>query len=230
LITVAVIISPLSPLLHIDREILFFPEEPIASDPCNPSPCGPNAQCRVSNNAAVCECLPGYFGNAFSSGCRPECVISADCPRDRACVRSKCIDPCPGVCGYNAQCNVVNHSPVCSCPQPLTGDPFLECKKTPPLPVDPCNPSPCNVNGQCRVVNGQALCSYPECVINQDCPRDKACYAQRCRDPCVDACGVNAICNVVNHNAVCSCPSGYQGSPQVECKRTPLPGINFVFN
>lgn len=108
---------------------LVFTEEP--TDPCNPSPCGPNTQCRTVSGAAICECLPGYHGNPTSSGCRPECVISADCPRDRACVRSKCIDPCPGVCGFNAQCNVINHSPVCSCPQPLTGDPFLECRQAP---------------------------------------------------------------------------------------------------
>ena len=88
-------------------------------------------------------------------------------------------------------------------------------------PADPCNPSPCNVNGQCRVVNGAAVCIYPECVINQDCPRDKACFAQKCSDPCVDACGVNALCQVVNHNPVCSCPQGYIGSPRISCQLQP---------
>jgi hypothetical protein len=88
---------------------------------------------------------------------------------------------------------------------------------------DPCNPSPCSVNGQCRVVNGAAACYYPECVINQDCARDKACFAQKCKDPCVDACGFNALCQVVNHNPVCSCPAGFMGSARVECKREPQP-------
>lgn len=72
------------------------------------------------------------------------------------------------------------------------------------------------------MVNGAALCQYPECVINQDCARDKACFSQRCRDPCVDACGLNAICQVVNHQAVCSCPPGYYGEPRVQCRRQPL--------
>lgn len=224
-------------------------------DPCNPSPCGPNAICRSVNGNAVCECPPNYFGNPSTSGCRPECVISSDCPRNRACVNTRCVDPCPGVCGYNAVCQVINHSPVCSCPQPLMGDPFVECKKAPgnvflvsflickfldvpysylnltsisALPVDPCNPSPCNINGQCRVVSGQAVCIYPECIINQDCSRDKACYEQRCRNPCIDACGLNAICDVVNHSPVCSCPTGYEGNAKVSCRVRPPEG-KFLF-
>lgn len=38
-------------------------------------------------------------------GCRPECVLSSDCPSDKACIRNKCKDPCPGVCGLNAECS-----------------------------------------------------------------------------------------------------------------------------
>lgn len=72
------------------------------------------------------------------------------------------------------------------------------------------------------MVGGAAVCVYPECVINQDCPRDKACFSQRCRDPCVDACGLNALCTVVNHQAVCSCPPGFFGEPRVQCKRPVL--------
>lgn len=96
-------------------------------------------------------------------------------------------------------------------------------------PQDPCNPSPCGRNGQCRVINGIASCVYPECIINQDCPRDKACFNQKCRDPCVDACGINAICQVVNHNAVCSCPPGYVGEPRLQCSIRVEQGIE-LFN
>ncbi|KAJ8890112.1 hypothetical protein PR048_009619 [Dryococelus australis] len=194
---------------------------PKPEDPCRPSPCGPNTQCRISDGVAVCVCLPGFEGNPNGAGCRPECVLSSDCPRDKACMNTKCVDPCPGVCGYGARCVVINHSPVCSCPPPTTGDPFTECKEREVVPSDPCNLSPCRPNGQCRVVNGVASCIYPECIINQDCPRDKACYTQRCRDPCVGACGVNAICQVVNHNAICSCPEGYIGLPHIRCDFKP---------
>lgn len=99
--------------------------------PCSPSPCGPNTICRVVHDIAVCECMPGFEGSPSTSGCHPECVINADCPRHRACVNNKCVDPCPGVCGYKAVCQTLNHSPVCSCPPPLVGDAFVECKDIP---------------------------------------------------------------------------------------------------
>lgn len=61
--------------------------------------------------------------------CRPECMISADCALDKACVNSKCQDPCPGTCGLNARCIVTNHNPICSCTPGFTGDPFVRCIK-----------------------------------------------------------------------------------------------------
>ncbi|KAG8227100.1 hypothetical protein J437_LFUL007437 [Ladona fulva] len=187
------------------------------SDPCQPSPCGPGAICRVTpQGIATCECPPGLIGTG-DLGCRPECVLDSDCPGNKACSNSKCRDPCPGVCGYRALCQVVNHSPICTCPVPLRGDPFIECKDIPAPPVDPCNPSPCGVNGQCYVNNGIGICTYPECIVNGDCPRDKACYAQKCSDPCVGACGLNALCRAVNHVAVCSCPAGYMGDAHIQC-------------
>lgn len=59
--------------------------------------------------------------------CRPECVVSAECSQDKACQNLKCIDPCPGTCGSNARCQVLNHNPICSCTSGYTGDPFLRC-------------------------------------------------------------------------------------------------------
>lgn len=91
-------------------------------DPCSLYPCGPNAQC----NGNECECLPGYSGNP-NEGCRPECILNSECPRDKYCLRNKCTDPCPSVCGLNAQCTVVNHIPVCNCIAGYEGDPFAGC-------------------------------------------------------------------------------------------------------
>ena len=95
-------------------------------NPCNPSPCGANAVCKERNGAGSCTCLPEYFGDPYT-GCRPECVINSDCSQDKACVRNKCVSPCPGVCGYNAECNVINHIPVCTCAPGYTGDAFRGC-------------------------------------------------------------------------------------------------------
>lgn len=94
--------------------------------PCTPSPCGPNADCREQSGAGSCMCIAGYFGNPYE-GCRPECLVNSDCPSNRACTRNKCIDPCPGTCGVNADCQVVNHAPLCTCRNGYTGDPFQQC-------------------------------------------------------------------------------------------------------
>lgn len=217
----------------------------VEKDPCNPSPCGSNAQC--SNG--ICTCLPEYQGDPYS-GCRPECVLSTDCPRNRACIRNKCTDPCPGTCGQNAQCDVINHIPMCSCLQNFAGNAFIECRPIPgniqvhfinagkinnnfdiiaPVKTYPCNPSPCGPNSQCREINEQAVCSCvpgyigspptcrPECIVSSDCPLNEACVNQKCINPCPGTCGVGAKCQVVNHNPICSCPSGYTGDPFIRC-------------
>lgn len=94
---------------------------------CSPSPCGPYSICREVKGHAVCSCQPNYIG--APPNCRPECIVSSECALDKACVNQRCIDPCPGTCGQHARCQVVNHSPVCSCPSGYTGDPFVRCVK-----------------------------------------------------------------------------------------------------
>lgn len=96
------------------------------STPCSPSPCGINAICKERSNAGSCSCLEGYIGNPYE-GCRPECVVNTDCAMNQACLNNKCADPCPGSCGSNAVCQVVNHSPLCTCLNSYTGDPFRYC-------------------------------------------------------------------------------------------------------
>lgn len=201
------------------------PREPVKDDPCDPSPCGSNAQC--SNG--VCSCLPEYQGDPYR-GCRPECVLNSECPRDKACIRSKCVDPCPGTCGQDALCEVMNHIPICSCPNGMAGNAFVQCiPQRTPIETNPCRPSPCGQNSQCRNVNGQAVCSCvvgyvgsppscrPECSVNSDCVQNMACTNFKCKDPCPGTCGLGARCNVVNHNPICSCPQRMTGDPFVRC-------------
>ena len=99
-------------------------------DPCNPSPCGSNAECTDRNGAASCRCIQDYFGDPYVA-CRPECTINADCPSNKACSRLHCVDPCPGLCGTNAECRVINHIPTCTCIQGYEGDPFSACRLRP---------------------------------------------------------------------------------------------------
>lgn len=111
--------------------MLFFAVEPIRdiSNPCVPSPCGPNAECRNIGNTPSCSCLINFIGSP--PNCRPECSIHSDCPSDRACINSKCQDPCPGSCGVSASCNVLNHIPICTCLEGYIGDPFTSCRLQP---------------------------------------------------------------------------------------------------
>lgn len=100
-------------------------QEQVTINPCSPSPCGPNSQCRDANNQAICTCLPTFFG--YPPNCRPECTINSDCSMNTACLNQRCRDPCPGTCGINAECQVINHNAICSCPLHLSGDPFSKC-------------------------------------------------------------------------------------------------------
>lgn len=108
---------------------VFFIVVHVEPDPCNPSPCGPNSLCRSNNGKASCSCLPP--NKEGPNGCRPECVVSSECPANRACVNNKCIDPCSGVCGIKARCETINHSPICSCSPNDSGDPFVRCFNVP---------------------------------------------------------------------------------------------------
>jgi hypothetical protein len=103
---------------------------PIPPNPCTPNPCGPNSQCQAVSGQAECGCLSNMIGSA--PNCRPECILNSDCPASSACVNQKCVDPCPGTCGSNSECRVVNHSPVCSCVAGFTGNAFNDCR---PVPV-----------------------------------------------------------------------------------------------
>lgn len=112
---------------HYKTSFYLFLVTPLPRDPCQPSPCGSYSNCRVIDNHAVCSCQPNYVGSPPQ--CRPECVVSTDCAQNMACIDQKCRDPCPGTCGQNADCQVINHNPVCSCTSGYTGDPFFGCVK-----------------------------------------------------------------------------------------------------
>ena len=107
----------------------FPAERPVEIiEPCNPSPCGRNAQCSQQRGAASCRCIGDYTGNPYIE-CRPECLVNTECPPTKACINQHCVDPCPGVCAINADCSVTNHAPVCRCLQGYTGDAFTSCQR-----------------------------------------------------------------------------------------------------
>jgi hypothetical protein len=103
-------------------------------------------------------------------------------------------------------------------------------------PRHPCNPSPCGGNAVCRELNGAGSCTCvqdyfgdpysgcrPECVTNSECPRDKSCVNNKCKDPCPGTCGLNAECRVYNHAPNCNCLPGYTGNALRSCHLPPPP-------
>lgn len=173
--------------------------------------------CREQNGAGSCSCLPEFYGDPYT-GCRPECVQNSDCDKRKACLNQKCVDPCPGTCGTNAECAVLNHSPICSCLPGYTGEPFTAChiipqgntqqpkerinsnqisNSDPIVPVNPCDPSPCGPYSQCREVNGHAVCT---------CQTNYIGTPPMCRPECVvsSECALDKAC--VNQRCVDPCP------------------------
>lgn len=204
----------------------------IQADPCYPSPCGPNSNCRVNSQQAVCSCLDNYVGSA--PFCRPECVQNDECPKNFACINLKCVDPCSNLCSsQNAICNVVNHNPICQCNPGYEGNPLNACykKRVEIIPENPCYPNPCGSFSDCRNINNVASCSCirdyvgsppncrPECLVSSQCVGNKACVNERCIDPCVGLCGSNAQCSVLNHIPSCRCDESYTGDPYNNCAR-----------
>lgn len=210
-----------------------MPPEP-PTNPCQPSPCGPYSQCQRIGDSPSCSCVSPYIGSP--PYCRPECVSNAECANHLACINQKCKDPCPGVCGANAECRVVSHTTMCVCLSGFIGDPFVQCTIAQQEPVyehsEPCTPSPCGANAICREQNGAGSCSCiaehfgnpyevcrPECVLSSDCASNRACINQKCRDPCPGRCGQNADCHVYAHQPSCQCYAGYNGDPYSGCSR-----------
>lgn len=70
-----------------------------------------------------------YFVFTFfiAVGCRRD----SDCTFDKACVNSRCVNPCDvqDRCGRNADCRPIVHRPHCSCKPGFEGDPYDYCKK-----------------------------------------------------------------------------------------------------
>lgn len=200
-----------------------------SSDGCAGSPCGINAVCRDVGGRPVCSCPTGYKGSPLSRCTRDECLDHSECRGDLACRNGVCVNPCAGTCGANANCEVRNHVPVCSCPKGYKGDPFSQCVLMDPAEL--CHPSPCGVNTKCEVINGVPTCSClpgflgqpiqgcrHECEADSQCGPQEHCENFKCVAACAQ-CGKGAECiRVSSHRAVCQCPKNYIGNPYTECR------------
>ncbi|XP_035776327.1 neurogenic locus notch homolog protein 3-like isoform X2 [Anopheles albimanus] len=212
------------------RRILYDDGTASEGQGCSRNPCGVGATCQeTAGGRPVCSCPAGYSGNPLVQCRRDECLDHSECRSDQACRNGNCVNPCAGVCGINANCEVRNHVPVCSCPRGRTGDPFSSCRLQDPEEL--CRPSPCGSNTKCNVVNGVPTCSClpgyigsplsgcrHECESDVECSGTQYCSQFKCVNGC-NQCGKGATCaRVTGHRAVCECPKGYIGSPFSECR------------
>ncbi|XP_043214270.1 neurogenic locus notch homolog protein 1-like isoform X1 [Amphibalanus amphitrite] len=218
-----------SQTIHRTKTVVSRNPAAASADPCSLGLCGLNANCDNVGGRAVCSCPAGYSGNPLVQCNKGECTEDSQCGASLACIGVNCVDPCAEVqCGLNANCKVIQHRAICSCPRGYSGDPFVSCTRQSPRAA--CSPSPCGTNTNCEVKNGRAICSCvqnyigdplvacrPECTSDAECAGHQACSQNRCRSACIDACGENARCDAVNHRPVCKCPQFYKGSPLTGC-------------
>lgn len=216
-----------------------------SSDPCRPSPCGPNTRCTVNkNNIAQCRCLANFKPDRHTiNGCIPQCVRDIDCGPGSRCLAgvNKCARICDtNTCGIDAICTPQRSRPVCSCPDGFEGNPDISCtrqrQQDPPAPSNPCELRPCGAHATCTPDGRRAICSCEgryegdgiqgcrrsECIENSDCGSGSLfCKQRRCVNPCSSpgVCGRNADCTPRDHHPICSCAHGYVGDPFTECTR-----------
>ena len=58
------------------------------------------------------------------------CSTNDECPDYAACENRQCINPCAfkNPCAPTANCRVVRHSPICTCPDGYVGSPTTSCQ------------------------------------------------------------------------------------------------------
>jgi len=162
-------------------------------------------ECRNRNGAGSCTCIPDYEGDPYT-GCYPECILNQDCPSNKACSRNKCIDPCPGVCGFSKLKNWIVQI-LCMHFR------FLHAVDAKCILI-------VIADARCEVYNHVATCNCFEGYTGQPfqgchlMPKKDITYLPPPSDPCHPSpCGNYAQCKNLNGVAVCSCLPGYIGSP-----------------
>jgi len=78
------------------------------------------------------QCLPfvSLVAPTVVEPVTPGCTTNSDCPDYTACRNTQCINPCAvdAPCAPTANCKVISHQPVCTCPDGYIGSPTTECR------------------------------------------------------------------------------------------------------
>ena len=86
-----------------------------------------------------------------------------------------------GVCGANALCTVLSHTPLCSCQPGFTGNPTVGCS-----PILTCSSQ---ANCPANLICAFGVCS-PPCSSIRDCLDNQVCVNEKC----VPRCNKNSQC------------------------------------
>ena len=174
----------------------------------------------VRNSNGECVCPPGYGLSLYDDcqPCREEDGLKVDetgrcvCALERGLIideRGRCI--CPIEYGYRltsrGEC-VRSEKPECERDEHCAD--WRYCNLESKTCDDPCQRKIYVGNAHIECLPEPRVTSPKECAADDDCSDDRACFNDRCVNPCVsDACGRGALCRTSNHKAVCNCPSGY---------------------
>lgn len=146
-----------------DGCVVTVDDEIVNEHPCDPDPCSENEICEEFNGKASCECRYAPYYRLPLSGCNPECTTKFHCPSEQTCIRSKCVDACPGNCSTDDECYVFNHNakcrpknsrPECTSDKDCTSNEACDGYKC----VDPCL-NYCGEDFDCQTVNQQPKCT-----------------------------------------------------------------------
>lgn len=169
-------------------------------NPCDESPCGPNALCLTYDHRPSCSCIKGFVPNPSAQvACvrtpAEPCTQNKDCPNGSACLDKFC----KPICSSDAGC-VANE----------------RCDKVAGI----CK-SICRKDNDCRY---DEICDGIACITgcksDSNCPVENSCVDNKCINPCdtPTACGANANCSVIDHEKLCTCLKPLKGNPLESCK------------
>ena len=138
-----------------------------------------------------------------------ECQVDKDCPLNKACKSQECVDPCLTTrCGSRAVCEVDYHTPICTCPPGLQGNPLVAC-----IEAGCSQDTDCAGDEKCGFVPGSSF------------------TRKECQPLCNPGnCALGADCTASNHRETCSCRfplkgDGYAACVERKCKRCTIQNL-----
>jgi len=236
-------------VLHFLLSLLLSPIFAISAetsstfDPCNPSPCGPNTLCGLTQDLVSltisCECLPGHTTSELGKGCQPDFGIEGKNIDSDSTTLSKALTTTTSPSASYASTSLASITstayPASWIPSSWSastvaslGNIVRESSSNPNLAMDfqeDQNQAPVSNTNIDYVFVDTADLFPEECLVHEDCAENEFCSPppdNRCLNACsIQVCGSLAVCSASLHRPVCSCPHGFHGDPYDRCTKVP---------